>query len=128
MKFERFEDIEAWKKARELANEIFQLTLEELFIKDFELKNQIRAASGSVMDNIAEGFERNGKAEFVNFLSIAKGSCGEVRSQLYRALDRKYVQEDKFDFLKGRSIEVSKMIGGLMNYLKQSPLKGSKFK
>jgi len=128
MKFERFEDIEGWKKARELCNEIYEITLEELFMKDFELKNQIRASSGSIMDNIAEGFERNGKAEFINFLSIAKGSCGEVISQLFRALDRKYIQEEKFNYLKNKSIETSKIISGLMSYLKQSPLKGSKFK
>lgn len=83
----KFEELEIWKTARSLLLKIFQLSLLEPFSKDFRFKDQIRAAAGSIMDNIAEGFERSSRLEFINFLSIAKGSCGEVKSQLHRALD-----------------------------------------
>ncbi len=87
---QRFEDLDIWKMARTLAEEVHELyTNHDVFSKDYRLKNQINGSSGSVMDNIAEGFERGGNNEFVNFLSIAKGSLGEVKSQLYRAYDRK---------------------------------------
>src|SRR3954452_20320867 len=96
----RLEDLETWKLARMLAQRIFQLyTSSPLFSKDYKLKDQINGSSGSIMDNIAEGFERNGRNEFINFLSYAKGSTGEVKSQLYRALDRKYISQEKFDKL-----------------------------
>ncbi len=84
-----FEDLEIWQLARQQASDIYQLYSQEPFSKDWELKNQINAASGSVMDNIAEGFERSGNKELSNFLLISKGSNGEVRSQLYRASDRR---------------------------------------
>ena len=97
----RFEDLEVWKKARLLARDIFLLCETVRFAKDFELKNQVNRSSGSVMDNIAEGFERRSRAEFINFLGFAKGSCGEVRSQLYRAYDRNYFSEEVLNkFLK----------------------------
>ena len=95
----RFEDIGAWQKARELSKEIYAITKIGEFSKDYELKGQIRKASGSIMDNISEGFERGGKGEFIQFLGIAKGSCGEVRLQLYRALDRKHIDKEKFNEL-----------------------------
>lgn len=91
-----FEDILAWQKARILANRIYGLSCTGSFESDFKLRNQINGSSGSIMDNIAEGFERDGKREFIQFLSIAKGSAGEVRSQLYRALDRKHINEPTF--------------------------------
>jgi four helix bundle protein len=86
-----FEDMEIWQLARKQANELYEIYTQGSFAKDYELRNQINASGGSVMDNIAEGFERSGNREFLNFLVIAKGSNGEVRSQLYRAFDRKYI-------------------------------------
>ena len=125
----RFEDLEIWQLARELALEIFNTyTHAEPFSKDFSLKDQINAASGSVMDNIAEGFERNGRNEFRQFLSIAKGSCGEIKSQLYRALDRKYILQQHFDYLCSKADVLGKKIGAFMNYLASSTHRGIKFK
>ncbi|NII29498.1 four helix bundle protein [Pseudoflavitalea sp. X16] len=125
----RFEDLEVWQLARELANEIFQAyNSSELFLKDYKLKEQINGAIGSVMDNIAEGFERGGRNEFINFLSIAKGSCGEVQSQLYRALDRKYITQEHFDALYNKAKEIGQKAGAFINYLKESTYKGNKFK
>jgi four helix bundle protein len=96
----RFEDLEVWQLARQQANELYLIYSIGVFSKDFELKNQINAASGSVMDNIAEGFERSGNKEFSHFLLIAKASNGETRSQLYRALDRQYISQEKFEDLR----------------------------
>lgn len=125
---QRFEDLEVWKLARELALDIYNETLNFSFVKDFELLGQIRKSSGSAMDNIAEGFERGGKKEFIQFLGIAKGSAGEVRSQLYRALDRKHIIPEKFDFLVMKVILLSKKLSSLITYLKNSEFKGFKFK
>ena len=124
----RFEDLEVWKVARELSQDVFKLTLQEAFSKDFGLKNQIRDSSGSVMDNIAEGFERDGSREFVQFLSISKGSCGESRSQLYRALDRNYISKEQFELLSQKTIDLGRKISNLMIYLKNAEIKGNKFK
>jgi four helix bundle protein len=125
---QRFEDLEVWQLARELALDIYNETLNLPFTKDFELVGQIRKSSGSAMDNIAEGFERGGKKEFIQFLGIAKGSAGEVRSQLYRALDRKHFTQEKFDFLCGKVTLLSKKLASLITYLKNSEFKGFKFK
>jgi len=122
-----FEDLEIWKIARRLSNEIYDLTKSEAFAKGFSLKDQINRSAGSVMDNIAEGFERNGRKEFIQFLSFAKGSAGEVRSQLYRALDRKHIEQANSEKLINEVINLSKMISGLMKYLQQSIIKGSKY-
>lgn len=125
--FRSFEDIDAWQKARVLAKEIYSVTDREPFSKDFGLKNQIRRASISVLSNIAEGFERDGKKEFIQFLSVAKGSAGEVKAQLYVAMDQGYLTKLEFDKVSALVNETGRMIGGLIGYLKQSGIKGSKF-
>ncbi len=126
--FEKFEDIMCWQKARELTRRVYDVSGQGQFGRDFGLKNQIRSASVSVMSNIAEGYDRSGTGEFVQFLAIAKASAAEVRSQLYVALDQKYVESDDFHELSGLATETGRMVGGLMNYLRQSGHKGSKFK
>ncbi len=126
--FKRFEDIEAWQKARELCKEINSYINNQNFSKDFGLISQIRNSSGSVMDNIAEGFDREGKKEFSQFLSIAKASCGETQSQLYRALDNGYITEVEFQKTYQSANETKAKITGLMNYLRTSEIKGIKFK
>jgi len=110
---ERFEDLIAWQKARKLVKESYKITNQGAFAKDFGLRDQIRRASVSVMSNIAEGFERGSRAEFHHFLVIAKGSCAEVRSQLYVALDNEYIIEDQFRSLSNLAEETSRIIGGL---------------
>jgi len=112
-RIDRFEDLIAWQKARVLTREIYQLTSEPAFSRDFGLKDQIRRAAISIMSNIAEGFERNRPNEFHQFLSVAKASCAELRSQLYIALDACYLDEPRFNQLFALAIEVGKIIGGL---------------
>ena len=126
--FKQFEDITAWQKARELTKEIYRLTSRNEFSRDFGLKDQIRRATVSIMSNIAEGFERSGTGEFSHFLATAKGSAGEVRSQLYVALDQDYITPAVFEHVNVSVTEISKMIAGLMDYLKRSGLKGTRFK
>jgi len=123
----RFEDIEGWKKARELVSAIYAVSSKGSFAKDFELRDQIRRAAVSVMSNIAEGFERGGDKEFSQFLSLAKASCGEVRSQLYVALDQKYVNVEQFQSISEQTTHISQLIAGFMRYLRQSNLRGSKY-
>jgi len=127
MKIERFEDMEIWNEARELCKYVFDLTSENLFSKDFKLRDQIRASSGSIMDNIAEGFERGGNKEFSQFLYISKGSCGETRSQSYRAFDQKYISHQQLDELITQTLTLSTKIANLIKYLKDSELKGAKY-
>jgi four helix bundle protein len=122
-----FEDIEAWQQARELSKEIFKVTMTGTFAKDYGLRDQINRATGSIMDNIAEGFERGGTKEFIQFLAIAKGSAGEVRSQLYRAFDRKHLENSQHVFLLRNVTNISKMINGFITYLRDSNVKGMKF-
>ncbi|MCF6213359.1 MAG: four helix bundle protein [Flavobacteriaceae bacterium] len=123
-----FEDLEIWQLARVLCDAIFNIIETTALKNDYKLKEQINGSSGSVMDNIAEGFERNGNKEFGQFLSIAKAPCGETRSQLYRVFDRKYISEEKFNTLRDNAFEISNKIGSFMKYLKNSDYKGSKFK
>lgn len=127
-RIEKFEDIEAWKSAREVTKLIYGISSKENFSKDFALVNQIRRASISILSNIAEGFERGGDKEFVQFLTVAKGSCGEVRAQLYVAYDQNYIDKERYILIHDKLIETSRMISGLIKYLQQSDLKGSKFK
>ncbi|MCD6571530.1 MAG: four helix bundle protein [Deltaproteobacteria bacterium] len=123
-----FEDIEAWRKARELTRLIYQITSSGEFAHDSGLSCQIRRAAVSIMSNIAEGFARGGDKEFRQFLALAKGSSGEVRAQLYVALDQGYVTNEKFEELLQKTREVSSMISGFMKYLKQSEWRGNKYK
>ena len=126
--FKTFEEITAWQKSRELTKLVYDVTKREKFARDYALRDQIRRASVSIMSNIAEGFERSGTAEFNQFLATAKGSAGEVRAQLYVALDQGYLEQDLFDRLTFLATEVSRMTSGLMKYLRQSGIKGTKFK
>jgi four helix bundle protein len=119
MSFKSFEEIESWKKARVFNKLIYSITSQENFSKDFDLIRQIRRASVSITSNIAEGFERSTDKEFVYFLFVAKASAGEVRSQLYLANDLQYINNEDFHQLKSKVIEISKLIGGLIKYLKK---------
>jgi len=122
-----FWELEIWKMSRVLCNEIHTIILNTPLKNDYKLKEQINGSSGSVMDNIAEGFERNGNKEFRQFLSISKGSCGETQSQLYRVLDRNYINKQKFDELTELTIEIGKKIGSFIKYLNNTEYKGHKF-
>jgi four helix bundle protein len=126
--FKQFEDIEAWKKARLLTKEVYAITKQRPFFRDYALRDQIRRASTSIMSNIAEGFERGGTKEFINFLGIAKGSNGEVRSHLYVALDQEYISEQVFERLRKMTVEIGRMIGGLMGYLQETSIRGQKYR
>lgn len=127
-KIGRLEDIEAWQKARELTREIYRITSTGKFARDFGLRDQIRRAAVSVISNIAEGFEQDGDKEFLQFLSQAKGSCGEIRAQLYVALDQRYLTQKDFTALLKMTLQVSRMVSGLIKYLRESDLQGRKFK
>ena len=127
-KIERFEELVGWQKARALNRLVYQLSRSGNFAKDFALRDQMRRATVSIMSNIAEGFERGGDKEFAQFLSNAKGSCGEVRCQLYVALDEMYLTETEFKQLYENCQEVSRLISGLMAYLRASELRGHKYK
>jgi four helix bundle protein len=125
---ERFEEIVSWKESRELNQVLGDLIDTGKFKNSYRLINQIEGSAGSIMDNIAEGFERGGNKEFIQFLYIAKGSCGELRSQLYRALDRKYIMQCEFDNFSGQAMKTSGLIQKLINYLETSETKGIKYK
>lgn len=116
-KIVKFEEIEAWQRARKLVLEVYKISNDKLFAKDFSLKDQIRRAAISVMLNIAEGFARKTKKQFSQFLYISHGSIAELQSCLYIALDLNYIPEEKFNSLYKESEEISKMISGLIKYL-----------
>jgi len=122
------EEIESWRMARELSRKIWKTTNTGSFANDYALKNQINRASGSTMDNIAEGFGRGGNKEFVQFLSIAKASNEEVKSQIYRALDRGHIDQKIFDILFSETNVLNAKLISFMRYLKASNIKGDKFK
>jgi four helix bundle protein len=126
--FRRFQDIEAWQKARELTKVVYELSGRGQFAKDFGLRDQIRDASVSSMANIAEGFERDGTGEFIQFLAIAKGSAAEVLSHAYVALDQGFIRQSDLDGLNGKISELKRMIAGLMTYLRKSGIRGPKYK
>ena len=124
----RFEDIEAWQRARELTQAVYRMSRDGAFARDFILRDQMRGAAVSIMGNIAEGYERGGDKEFLQFLSVAKGSCGELRSHLCVALDQGYIATPEHRQVCDKAVEVSCLISGLMKYLRSSPLKGNKYK
>jgi four helix bundle protein len=127
-RIKQFKDIEAWQKARELTRAIYAETALGKLSRDFGLRDQMRRAAVSILCNVAEGFERGGDKEFVQFIAIAKGSSAEVRAQLYVALDQGYIDQETFDRLSASAIQINRMLSGLMKYLRTSDYKGSKFK
>ncbi len=118
-----FEDLQSWQKARELAGTVYELTRREPFSKDFALRDQIQRAAGSVMHNVAEGFECGSDPEFVRFLKMARRSAGEVQSELYLALDCRYITPDELKTCYALAADVKKMINGLMTYLRRPAAK-----
>lgn len=127
-KIEKFEDIEAWQLARIICQKTNTLFTDTGLGKNFALRDQMERSSGSIMDNIAEGFGRGGNKEFHNFLSFSKGSAAELRSQLYRALDKSLITEVQFDELKSACLKAENKIGAFMFYLRKTEIKGQKFK
>jgi len=125
---QKFEDLEIWQLARVLAKDIFLLTQNGKLSKDFSLKDQMGRSSGSIMDNIAEGFGRASRLEFIQFLSISTGSADELKSQLYRCLDKEYISKDIFDTLYEKTNAIYKKINGFIKYLNTTLVKGTKFK
>ena len=126
--YKRFEDLPIWQEARAFSKRIFDVSKKGEFAKEYRLCSQIHASSGSIMDNIAEGFERDGNGEFKQYLFIAKGSCGETRSQIYRAYDYGFLDENTFEELKKQSVEISQSISNFIDYLQNTDIKGLKYK
>ena len=125
---QKFEELEVWQLARELSRKIYPLTFVDPIAKDFRYKDQLRGSCGSIMDNIAEGFERGSKLEFINLLTIAKGEAGELKSQLYRGLDNKYFTSILFEELYALVNRITKMLTTFIHYLNKTSIKGQKFK
>lgn len=125
---QKFEDLQVWQLGRDLSQKIYPLTFLDPIAKDFRFKDQLRGTCGSVMDNIAEGFERGSKLEFINSLTIAKGEVGELKSQLYRGLDNNYFSLALFEELYDFANRLTKMLTTFINYLNRSNIKGQKFK
>jgi len=116
----RFEEIKAWQKGRELCSLVYRLTRKEAFSRDYPLRDEMRRAAISVISNVAEGFESQSNKAFIRYLYLAKGSCGEVRSQAYIALDQQYITEEEFEEIYQRAIETSRLIAGFITYLESS--------
>jgi four helix bundle protein len=127
MNIKRFEDLEIWKEARELSKLVYKITSIGQFSTDYKFRDQIRASAGSAMDNISEGFDRGGNKEFYQFLSVSRGSAGEVRSQSYRAFDNGYITEEKLNELLELSDSLSRKTYNLMKHIKNSDIKGVKY-
>jgi four helix bundle protein len=125
---QKFEDLEIWQKARLLSQKTYPLTFVKPINEDFRFKDQIRGSVGSIMDNIAEGFERGSKLEFINSLTTSKGEVGEYKSQLYRGLDNRYFSKELFTELYNLADELTKMITAFVSYLNRTAIKGQKFK
>jgi four helix bundle protein len=128
VKADQFEELEAWKVSRRLTTAVYRLSAEGGLARDASLRNQLRRAAISIMSNIAEGFERNGNREFVQFLALAKGSCGELRSQLFAAFDAGYLTPIEFEELYALASETSRLLAGLLRYLRDSSFRGVKFR
>jgi four helix bundle protein len=128
MKVERFEDLDVWKIARRLTNAVYSLTQATTFARDRSLVDQMRRASVSILSNIAEGFERGSNAELTQFLYFAKGSSGELRAQLLVALDQGFIAQEEFNSTAELALSVSRQLGGLIKYLKQSKLQRKSMK
>ncbi|MFN2437827.1 MAG: four helix bundle protein [Chitinophagaceae bacterium] len=125
---QKFEYLQVWQKARSLSQKIYPLTFIEPVKSDFRFKDQIRGSLGSIMDNIAEGFERGSRLEFINALTISKGEAGELKSQLYRGLDNNYFTQDQFHEFYSLADEITRMLTSLVKHLNKSEFKGQKFK
>ncbi len=126
-KVDRFWDLKVWKAARVLNQQVYQLILRNDLVTDNPLKDQVNRSAGSIMDNIAEGFGRSGRKEFIQFLSYSKGSCDEFQSQLHRCVDRNYLTKDEFTTLFEQSDSVASMIVGFSKYLQKTELPGNKY-
>jgi four helix bundle protein len=118
----RFEDLEVWQLGRALVKDVYEVTQNTELQKDFGLRDQLRRSAVSIMANISEGFERKTQKEFINFLFIAKGSCGELRSHFYIAFDLGYINKEIFDNLQNQAITISKSLSGFIKYLSTSPI------
>jgi four helix bundle protein len=127
MKVTRFEDLEIWQLARELCKYVFMVTSQDLFSHDYRFRDQMRAAAGSTMDNISEGFERGGNKEFTQFLSVSKSSCAEIRSQSYRAFDQNYITEVQHNELLSKTDILARKTSNLIQHLKKTSYKGPKY-
>jgi four helix bundle protein len=125
---QNFEKLEAWARSRLLVKQVYEITGSKPFSSDYSLKDQLKRAAVSIMSNIAEGFERDNNKEFIYFLSISKGSCGEVQSLIYIALDQNYIDIDLFEKLSQSVREIAKLINGLIKYLKSTDIRGLRYK
>lgn len=125
--YKTYEDLAVWKLSRELCKDIYAIIENTPLQNNWKLRDQIDSSSGSIMDNIAEGFERGGTKEFIQFLGYSKGSCGETRSQLYRIYDRQFITEIRKNELIEKTVVISKQINGFIGYLKKTDIKGYKF-